>query len=160
MSLNSVKLTILQFGGQYRSWLVAHSSTGRLLLTWKADLWEPVDEHVPGSQHLTSSLPSFVGYELETLLCCLLVAEKFLPCSIQALLSTPNPDDPLSEDIAKHWKDNELEAIATGEDQISGQAYFSCTRRGCHLVIEKLVNNQLARLGSWKFICCLSLYTA
>jgi ubiquitin-conjugating enzyme E2 N len=34
--------------------------------------------------------------------------------SIQALLSAPNPDDPLAENIAKHWKDNEPEALATG----------------------------------------------
>ena len=35
--------------------------------------------------------------------------------SIQALLSAPNPDDPLAENIAKHWKSNEVEAVATGE---------------------------------------------
>jgi hypothetical protein len=35
-------------------------------------------------------------------------------CSIQALLSAPNPDDPLAENVAKHWKDNEQEAVATG----------------------------------------------
>ncbi|KAL0406739.1 UNVERIFIED_CONTAM: Ubiquitin-conjugating enzyme E2 36 [Sesamum latifolium] len=34
--------------------------------------------------------------------------------SIQALLSAPNPDDPLSENIAKHWKANEAEAVETG----------------------------------------------
>lgn len=34
--------------------------------------------------------------------------------SIQALLSAPNPDDPLADAIAKHWKDNEAEAVATG----------------------------------------------
>lgn len=34
--------------------------------------------------------------------------------SIQALLSAPNPDDPLAEDVAKHWKVNEPEAMATG----------------------------------------------
>ncbi|KAH9778956.1 ubiquitin-conjugating enzyme E2 35 [Citrus sinensis] len=33
--------------------------------------------------------------------------------SIQALLSAPNPDDPLSENIAKHWKTNEAEAVET-----------------------------------------------
>ena len=40
-----------------------------------------------------------------------------VPCapSIQALLSAPNPDDPLSENVAKHWKENEKEAVATGE---------------------------------------------
>lgn len=35
--------------------------------------------------------------------------------SIQALLSAPNPDDPLSENIAKHWKTNETEAVETGK---------------------------------------------
>ena len=33
--------------------------------------------------------------------------------SIQALLSAPNPDDPLSEKIAKQWKEDEKAAIAT-----------------------------------------------
>lgn len=35
-------------------------------------------------------------------------------CSIQALLSAPNPDDPLADNVAKHWKENERDAIATG----------------------------------------------
>ena len=39
----------------------------------------------------------------------------FIYHSIQALLSAPNPDDPLSENIAKHWKTNEAEAVETGE---------------------------------------------
>ncbi|KAG6811980.1 hypothetical protein H0H92_005014 [Tricholoma furcatifolium] len=30
--------------------------------------------------------------------------------SIQALLSAPNPDDPLATDVAKHYKENELDA--------------------------------------------------
>jgi ubiquitin-conjugating enzyme E2 N len=34
--------------------------------------------------------------------------------SIQALLSAPNPDDPLANDVAEHWKKNEKEAIETG----------------------------------------------
>ena len=34
-------------------------------------------------------------------------------CSIQALMSAPNPDDPLDENIAKHWKSNEQEAMET-----------------------------------------------
>jgi len=29
-------------------------------------------------------------------------------------LSAPNPDDPLSENIAKHWKSSEVEAVETG----------------------------------------------
>lgn len=35
--------------------------------------------------------------------------------SIQALLSAPNPDDPLAEDVAKHWKENEQAAVATAK---------------------------------------------
>mmetsp|Transcript_62739 Transcript_62739/g.111877 ORF Transcript_62739/g.111877 Transcript_62739/m.111877 type:complete len:150 (-) Transcript_62739:361-810(-) len=31
--------------------------------------------------------------------------------SVQALLSAPNPDDPLANDVAEHWKQNEREAI-------------------------------------------------
>ncbi|CAE7191834.1 unnamed protein product [Rhizoctonia solani] len=33
--------------------------------------------------------------------------------SIQALLSAPNPDDPLATDVAKHYKENESDAIRT-----------------------------------------------
>ncbi len=35
--------------------------------------------------------------------------------SIQALLSAPNPDDPLANDVAEQWKINESMAIETGE---------------------------------------------
>lgn len=34
--------------------------------------------------------------------------------SIQALLSAPNPDDPLANDVAEQWKTNEAKAIETG----------------------------------------------
>ncbi|KNC51459.1 ubiquitin-conjugating enzyme E2 35 [Thecamonas trahens ATCC 50062] len=33
--------------------------------------------------------------------------------SIQALLSAPNPDDPLANDVAEHWKSDEADAIRT-----------------------------------------------
>ena len=33
--------------------------------------------------------------------------------SIQALLSAPNPDDPLANDVAEQWKANEQQAIST-----------------------------------------------
>jgi len=36
--------------------------------------------------------------------------------SIQALLSAPNPEDPLAEDIAKEWKQNEARAIETAKE--------------------------------------------
>ena len=45
------------------------------------------------------------------------LAPAWLPCppdcSIQALMSAPNPDDPLDENIAKHWKTDEAGAMAT-----------------------------------------------
>lgn len=34
--------------------------------------------------------------------------------SIQALLSAPNPDDPLANDVADHWKTDEAAAVRTG----------------------------------------------
>jgi len=33
--------------------------------------------------------------------------------SIQALLGAPNPDDPLANDVAQHWKEDEPRAIET-----------------------------------------------
>lgn len=33
--------------------------------------------------------------------------------SIQALLGAPNPDDPLANDVAQQWKDDERLAIET-----------------------------------------------
>ncbi|CAH8556887.1 unnamed protein product, partial [Dicrocoelium dendriticum] len=41
--------------------------------------------------------------------------------SIQALLSAPNPDDPLDNDVASHWKQNEHEALEKG-----GSKYLFC----------------------------------
>nr|XP_040019977.1 ubiquitin-conjugating enzyme E2 N isoform X2 [Gasterosteus aculeatus aculeatus] len=35
--------------------------------------------------------------------------------SIQALLSAPNPDDPLANDVAEKWKSSEVEAIETAK---------------------------------------------
>ncbi|CAG9581052.1 unnamed protein product [Danaus chrysippus] len=36
--------------------------------------------------------------------------------SIQALLSAPNPDDPLANDVAELWKVNESEAIRNAKE--------------------------------------------
>lgn len=36
--------------------------------------------------------------------------------SIQALLSAPNPDDPLANDVADLWKANEVEAIRNARE--------------------------------------------
>lgn len=36
--------------------------------------------------------------------------------SIQALLSAPNPDDPLAENIAREWKQDESKAMRTAKE--------------------------------------------
>lgn len=54
-------------------------------------------------------------------ICLDILKEKWSPAlqirtvllSIQALLSAPNPDDPLDNTVANHWKNNEAEAIRT-----------------------------------------------
>lgn len=33
--------------------------------------------------------------------------------SVQALLGAPNPDDPLANDVAQQWKEDEKQAIET-----------------------------------------------
>lgn len=51
--------------------------------------------------------------------------------SIQALLSAPNPDDPLANDVAEQWKTNEAQAIETGD--VSSN-FFSPTFRNSLLL--------------------------
>lgn len=36
--------------------------------------------------------------------------------SIQALLGAPNPDDPLANDVAQRWKEDEKAAIQTARE--------------------------------------------
>ena len=53
-----------------------------------------------------------------------LISDKWSPAlqirtvllSIQALLSAPNPDDPLANDVAEQWKVNEAQAISTAKE--------------------------------------------
>ena len=61
--------------------------------------------------------------------------------SIQALLSAPNPDDPLANDVAEQWKSNETAAIETGGYlkfglQIVVNIHFLCSalRIFCNLI--------------------------
>jgi ubiquitin-conjugating enzyme E2 N len=38
--------------------------------------------------------------------------------SIQGLLSAPNPDDPLDNNVADHWKRNEADAVIKGKHRL------------------------------------------
>lgn len=57
-------------------------------------------------------------------ICLDILKEKWSPAlqirtvllSIQALLSAPNPDDPLDNQVANQWKTNEVEAIKTAKE--------------------------------------------
>jgi ubiquitin-conjugating enzyme E2 N len=57
-------------------------------------------------------------------ICLDILKEKWSPAlqirtvllSIQALLSAPNPDDPLDNQVASQWKLNESEAINTARE--------------------------------------------
>ncbi|PRP85937.1 ubiquitin-conjugating enzyme 1 [Planoprotostelium fungivorum] len=56
-------------------------------------------------------------------ICLDILKEKWSPAlqirtvllSIQGLLSAPNPDDPLANDVADHWKKDEAGAITTAK---------------------------------------------
>lgn len=53
--------------------------------------------------------------------------------SIQALLSAPNPDDPLANDVAETWKSNEAEAIKIGESWSSAKGLLHFISSFCLL---------------------------
>lgn len=60
--------------------------------------------------------------------------------SIQALLSAPNPDDPLANDVAEQWKVNESQAIQTGKLLILSRvsSLSTCILTNCakHLTLK------------------------
>jgi len=45
--------------------------------------------------------------------------------SIQALMSAPNPDDPLANDVADHWKSDETAALKEAEKWCEKYAMLS-----------------------------------
>ncbi|KAL6508669.1 hypothetical protein OROGR_023380 [Orobanche gracilis] len=65
--------------------------------------------------------------------------------SIQALLSAPNLVDPLSENIAKHWKSNEAEAVETGGDTSSALNTFEplLISKNCNANQEEVIIRRL-----------------
>lgn len=53
--------------------------------------------------------------------------------SIQALLSAPNPDDPLANDVAQHWKEDEKGAIEKGNFFIKKNLFCNPIARSIEL---------------------------
>ncbi|CCW71440.1 unnamed protein product [Phytomonas sp. Hart1] len=57
-------------------------------------------------------------------ICLDIIKDKWSPAllinkvllSIQILMSSPNPDDPLANDVADHWKRNEADALETARE--------------------------------------------
>ena len=50
--------------------------------------------------------------------------------SIQALLGAPNPDDPLANDVAQRWKEDEQAAIQTAREWT--RTYAEASKGGSH----------------------------
>jgi len=75
----------------------------------------PSSRYLRPPNHITLTLADKLGR-----ICLDILKDKWSPAlqirtvllSIQALLSAPNPDDPLANDVAQAWKENEQAAIA------------------------------------------------
>ncbi len=74
----------------------------------------------------------------------------FLCCSIQALLSAPNPDDPLAENVARHWKENEVEAVATGWPLLQPDMGKMTVRRDTEMIVGHALLQQKTGRGDMR----------
>ena len=68
--------------------------------------------------------------------------------SIQALLSAPNPDDPLANDVADVWKTDEKTAIKTGAQHAAATASHKALGLPSHFFLPRLPCALLAA-GEW-----------
>ena len=48
--------------------------------------------------------------------------------SIQALMSSPNPDDPLDTSVAEHWKTDETGALAKAAEYTAQYAKVAASK--------------------------------
>lgn len=63
--------------------------------------------------------------------------------SIQALLSAPNPDDPLASDVAEHWKTNEADAMRVGESRAHCTPHHTTPHHTPHDLCSTRVDRQV-----------------
>lgn len=83
--------------------------------------------------------------------------------SIQALMGAPNPDDPLSNDVAQHWKSDERAAIQQGKwntrsladalDNNDVMSDLSCSPGVDHEICHQCLELEGRRRHSRTFIC-------
>jgi hypothetical protein len=74
--------------------------------------------------------------------------------SIQALLSAPNPDDPLANDVAQHWKENEKAAMEQGESLCKFPSAYPLQLVGIPASMPgnswcRLINYLMSLLNAW-----------
>jgi ubiquitin-conjugating enzyme E2 N len=63
-----------------------------------------------------SGTPSFEGADILVGNWSPALQIRTILLSIQALLGAPNPDDPLANDVAQRWKEDEQAAIQTARE--------------------------------------------
>jgi ubiquitin-conjugating enzyme E2 N len=98
---------------------IYHPNIGVLVLSYILDSYELISSQRQTRADMSGYLERSVRFSKQSRMGFLsYFVDKWSPAlqirtvllSIQALLSAPNPDDPLATDVAKHYKENEKDA--------------------------------------------------